>query len=434
MFLSRASITAAVLASTLGGCGVQQAGMPSFQTSAQGRTQALAVPNQLIVKYKGTRSTRLVDMAKVLRDDTALQTVLLSPLAGRTVDQLATDLAKDPTVEWVDQNWIVTVPSPVADKRAPLQAPGIAFETNDPLAKQQWHLPKINVAQAWQTSQGEGIIVAVVDTGIDTRHPDLVANLVPGFNSLDNTNDPTDDNGHGTHVAGIIGAVAGNGIGMAGVSPKAKIMPIRALGDQGGSAQSVSAGIQYAVDHGASVINLSLGSTKPSKAIESAIKYALKKGVSVVAAMGNSGDQGNPRQWPASYAGVVAVGATDPQDKITPWSDFGEWIAVSAPGYGIWSTFPTYETSLTRLAKQNPGALPPEAKIQTNYSALSGTSQATPVVAGIIANMRSVQKGLTRAQIRDQIMKSSRDVGPAGFDAHYGAGLVDAAAAVGGRI
>jgi subtilisin family serine protease len=223
-----------------------------------------------------------------------------------------------------------------------------------------------------------------------------------------------------------VAAEAGNAIGLVGIAPEAKILPIRALGASGGSAQSVSSAIQYAVDHGASVINLSLGSPQPSRAIESAINYALNRGVAIVASMGNDGDRGNPQIYPASYKGVIAVGALDPDDRVTPWSDFGPWAAVSAPGYALWSTFPTYTCEILEIAKQNPGSLPPENQIQLDYAALSGTSQAAPVVSGVVALMRSTQKNLKPSDIRKKLMETALPLAPGGFDAHYGAGMVDA--------
>jgi type VII secretion-associated serine protease mycosin len=424
--------TLSLVTAVLAGCGSNLVPNQPLQTAAQRPSMiAQAAPGQLIVKFKATPRSGMTTLGRTLSANDALGYSVVTVAPGKTVEQTMADLAKDPAVEWAEPNWLFSAPNPFERRNnAPRKAPRLGFGTNDPVAKQQWHAPKINAEQAWKVSTGKNVVVAVVDTGMDLDHPDLKANLVPGYNTLEENNNPHDDNGHGTHVAGIIGAIANNGIGAAGVAPNVKIMPIRALGDQGGSAQSVAAAIQYAADHGAHVMNLSLGSPRSSKVIETAIKYALKKGVSVVAAMGNSGDQGNPRMYPASYPGVVAVGALDPDDKPTSWSDWGDWQAVSAPGYGIWSTFPTYETSLYRIAKQNPGALPPECKIELGYSAVSGTSQASPVVAGVVALLKSLDPAMSPAQVRDRIMKSARDLGPGGFDPHHGAGMVDALAAV----
>ncbi len=422
----------AALAATLAGCGTSlTAQLPLQATSTAPKLGAQAVAGQLIVKYRQAAPATLGAMGRVITANQALGYQIVSVSGGRTLEQAAAALAKDPAVEWVDRNWLFAAPDPFEGRRrAPRKAPGIGFTTNDPVGRQQWHAPKVNAEKAWGASRGDGVVVAIVDTGIDANHPDLKANLLPGYNTLDNNTNPHDDNGHGTHVAGIVASVANNGVGTAGIAPNAKILPVRALGDMGGSAQSVAAAIQYAADHGADVINLSLGSPQPSKAIESAIKYALEKGAAVVAAMGNAGDQGNPKMWPASYAGVIAVGALNPQDTVTEWSDWGEWQALSAPGYGIWSTFPTYETSLYKLAKENPGAVPPEDKIELSYSAISGTSQASPVVAGVAALLKGLDKRMTPAHIREKLMATARDLGPAGFDPHYGAGMVDAMAAV----
>lgn len=428
--LGRVGALSALLA-TLAGCGTALTA-PSLQGTATPKIAARAVAGQLIVKYRtsATPEVGVMSQMQVLRSNAALGTRVVSIPAGKTAAQTLAALSQDPNVEWAEENWVVTVPDLFDGRRkAPRRPPGLGFNTNDPKGADQWHAPKVNAEQAWQVSKGEGVVVAVVDTGIDLNHPDLKAQLVPGYNSLEENSNPRDDNGHGTHVAGIVAAIAGNGVGVAGVAPGAKIMPVRALGDMGGSAQSVSSAIVWAADHGAQVINLSLGAPQPSKAIGSAVKYAIGKGCAIVAAMGNAGDQGNPKMWPASYPGVIAVGALDPQDQATPWSDWGEWEAVSAPGYGIWSTFPTYETSLYKLAKDNPAALPPENVIKLGYSAISGTSQASPIVAGVAALLKA-KGNMTPAQIRDRLMKTSRDLGTPGFDPHYGAGMVDAAAAL----
>lgn len=428
--LGRIAALSALLA-TLAGCGTSLTA-PALQGAATAKVAAKALPGQLIVKYRSqpAHEIGMMSQMQVLGANEALGTQVVRVPAGKTTAQAMAALAQDPNVEWVEENWVVSVPDLFDGRRkAPRRPPGIGFNTNDPKGGDQWHAPKVHVETAWKANRGEGVVVAVVDTGIDLGHPDLRPNLVPGYNTLEDNDNPRDDNGHGTHVAGIVAAVAGNGVGVAGVAPGAKIMPIRALGDMGGSAQSVSSAIQWAADHGAQVINLSLGAPQPSRAIGSAVKYAIRKGCAVVAAMGNAGDQGNPKMWPAAYPGVIAVGALDPQDQVTPWSDWGEWAAVSAPGYGIWSTFPTYETSLYKLAKQNPGALPPENIVKLGYSAISGTSQASPIVAGVAALLKA-RGVVSPAAIRERIMKTAKDLGKPGFDPNYGAGMVDAAAAV----
>ncbi|MBI6546941.1 MAG: peptidase S8 [Cyanobacteria bacterium NC_groundwater_1444_Ag_S-0.65um_54_12] len=417
------------------GCGSPQPGLAPTHSNAVDSLEATAVPGQLLVGYRSGNVTKLARRARILGHNPTLEIVLVAPNPGDNLEKLKADLASDPSVSFVEENLLFRLPRPTAAIRqfsggSSRNKPLIGLGGNDPLLEQQWHHPKINTMQAWRVTKGQGVTVAVVDSGVDLGHPDLRSNLLNGTNTLENNNDPRDDNGHGTHVAGIVASIFSNGIGGVGVAPEVKILPIRALGDAGGSAQSVSTAIQWATDHGTAVINLSLGTTKRSKAIASAIRYALAKGVVVVAAMGNSGDQGNPKQYPASEPGVIAVGALDPQDKVTPWSDYGDWAAVAAPGYGIWSTFPTYEVSLTRFAKEHPDALPPEDKIQLNYAALSGTSQAAPIVSGIAALLRAANPQMSPQQVRDKLMKTAKDLGPVGFDPHYGAGMADAVLAL----
>lgn len=416
------SMAVVLSACALAGCGVggPQVGLQGFDAQS---VSSQAVPGQLLVGY--TQSAPAIQ-ADVLTNDPAIKLQLVAPSAGQSLAQLQSQLQQQPGVAFVEPNYRIPLPRPALGASA--AAPQIGFSLNgNQWEAKQWHLSTIHAPQAWQYSTGKGVTVAVIDTGVDENHPDLAPNLVPGYNTLDNNNIPHDDDGHGTNVAGII-AATGNG-GTIGVAPDAKVMPIRALGEQGGTALSVSTAIQYAADHGAQIINMSLGSTQSSQAIQDAVNYAIGKGVIVVVAMGNDGDNGNPQQYPASYQGVIAVGATDPQDKPTSWSDWGSWEAVSAPGYGIWSTFPTYDCGLLDLAKQQPQALPPEDVMQENYAAISGTSQATPVTTGVIALMKSLDPSMTPAQARQAIMASARSVS-GGFDPHYGAGIVDALAAV----
>lgn len=422
------SLAVVLSVSALAGCGVgsQQYGL-GMQSPDSLSVTSQSVPGQLLVGYTQTRPAISAD---ILRDDPAIKLQLVAPAAGQSMADLQATLKQQPGVAFVEPNWVIPAPS-VAPRVASLAtAPILGFDlTSDPLESKQWQLAKINAPQAWKYSTGRGVTVAVIDTGVDETHPDLQANLVPGYNTLENNSDPHDDNGHGTNVAGIIAEVGGNGIGGIGVAPDAKIMPVRALGEQGGTALSVSTAIQYAADHGANIINMSLGSSQSSQAIQSAVNYALGKGVIVVVAMGNDGQNGNPTSYPAAYQGVIAVGATNPQDQVTPWSDWGSWEAVSAPGYGIWATFPNYDCALLDIAKQNPQELPPEDSIQEGYAAISGTSQATPVVSGVVALMKSIDPSLTPAQARQDLMATARST-TGGFDDHYGAGIVDALAAV----
>lgn len=240
---------------------------------------------------------------------------------------------------------------------------------NDPLLANQWAIPKIACEEAWDTSQGEGIIVAVIDTGVDYNHPDIAANMWQnaqgnyGKDFSDNDDDPKDYHGHGTHVAGTIAAIANNATGVAGVAPKAKIMAVKIFPN---AYDSVCAqAITYAVDNGAKVLNNSWGPSQrnPSNpAVEDAVNYAYSKGAVVVFAAGNNNDDVQYYS-PANHPHVISVGSTDNNDARANSSNYGSLVAIAAPGVNILSL----------------------QKDTANYIAMSGTSMACPHVVGLAA-------------------------------------------------
>jgi thermitase len=250
-------------------------------------------------------------------------------------------------------------------------------------------------------------VLAIVDSGVDIDHPDLKAKMVKGYNAtgisgLFGLGSPKDDNGHGTHCAGIAAAITNNGVGISGMAPNVKIMPVRVLAGPGsGSLMSVAKGIVWAANNGADVISLSLGGAGTMKSLEDAIAHALKKNSVVVAAMGNSGHTGNPISYPAAYPGTIAVGASDAEDNIAVFSSFNKYCTVAAPGVKIFATTPTYDVWLTKNSK---GA------ITKNYSYMSGTSMATPLVAGLAALIRSKHKDLAPAKVKEILEKSADKV------------------------
>ena len=285
---------------------------------------------------------------------------------------------------------------------------------SDTYRSQQWDFSKISVATAWTKSTGAGVVVAVLDTGVDAKHPDLAGNLVAGYDAVANTGGATTDpNGHGTHVAGTIAAVTGNGTGISAIAPAAKIMPVRVLGSNGSGYMSDTAeGIIWAADHGAKVINMSLGSTSKVTAVSNAIAYARGKGVVVVAAAGNERAQGSPTSYPGADAGVIGVAATDSADRVASYSNAGSYVDVAAPGSGILSTYPTALGG------------------RTGYASMNGTSMASPHVAAVAALLKAYQQSLTPDQVESALTSSAVDLGPAGRDNDFGAGRIDAAAAL----
>ncbi|MEV6249604.1 S8 family serine peptidase [Streptomyces sp. NPDC051742] len=286
----------------------------------------------------------------------------------------------------------------------------------DPLLGQQWGLDALKQPDAWQTSKGEDTVIAVVDTGVDPDHPDLEGRLVDGYDFVDNDDEPKDLNGHGTHVAGIAAAHTGNGIGIAGGAPGAKIMPVRVLGADGsGSDANITKGIIWAAQHGADVINLSLGESGlmarllKGGVLNQAISVAAGKGAVVVAAAGNDSTLLQPYELDTP---VLVVNAADPGGMPAAFTNFGAQNAVSAPGVDILSTLPTYPTKET-------------LKNTSGYGKLSGTSMASPYVSAVAALLH--HQGLEPAAVMRAIRDSASN--PRNLP-KLGLGNVDAAAAV----
>lgn len=307
------------------------------------------------------------------------------------------------------------------------------FTVNDPRSSEQNGLAMIGASKAWDLTLGDPrVVIAIVDSGVDLNHPDLKANLVPGYNAItDGQTPPQDDNGHGTHAAGIAAAVGDNRIGVTGACPRCKIMPVKALDAQGGGGDgfNVAKGIIWAVDHGASVINLSLGAPKQELTLKQAVKYALSHNVPVVAAAGNGVETqtangiemvgADELNYPAAEPGVIAVGAVNFNRERTKFSNFGNWVSVMAPGSGILSTMPTSPVYMTT-----------DEGYRTEYDTMDGTSMATPMVAGVIGLLRSRHPELTPAQIKARLEGTTIDLGAPGFDPDYANGMIDAYRAI----
>jgi type VII secretion-associated serine protease mycosin len=284
---------------------------------------------------------------------------------------------------------------------------------SDPIEPRQWDLAKIHAAEAWNRSTGEGAVVAVIDTGVDASHPDLAGQVLTGFDELTQTpGADTDPNGHGTHVAGTIAAVTGNGIGVGSIAPDARILPVRVLRADGGGYMSDAAnGVVYAADHGADVINMSIGATEEDYSMTSAIAYARSRGVVIVAAAGNERQRGNAPGYPAAEDGVIAVAATDADDVVASYSNQGGYVDVAAPGSAIISTYPV-------------------ALSGSGYALLNGTSMASPHVAAVAALLKAYDPALTPDQVAGVLESSATDLGAPGRDDDYGYGRIDAAAAL----
>jgi thermitase len=276
---------------------------------------------------------------------------------------------------------------------------------NDPDWGLQYGLVNIRAPQGWDLSRGpSSVTIAIVDTGVDLNHLDLIGKLVAGYDFVNNDADPQDDNGHGTHVAGIAAASTNNALGIAGVSWGARIMPVKVLNASGGGTYANTAtGVIWAVDHGAQVINLSLGGTGPSSVLEDAINYAHSKGAVVVAAAGNGGT--NFVLYPARYPNVIAVARTDSGNN---WdgSNYGPEVDLAAPGTSIYST------------------------VIGGYDYKSGSSMATGFVSGLAAVLMGVSGNTSPDLIESQMETTALDIEFSGWDEYTGAGLIQMDAAI----
>jgi subtilisin family serine protease len=283
-----------------------------------------------------------------------------------------------------------------------------AAATNDPLIDQQWGLTAIGAPSVWSVTRGAGVTVAVIDSG-SGPHPDLDANLEIGrtmFGSIDSAGQiDVDVAGHGSHVSGIIAAVADNAIGGSGVAPQTRLLPIRVLDSLGsGDSKDVSKAVRFAVDSGVKVINLSLGGATESTSLTAAIQYAVDRNVLIVAAAGNGTALSAPK-WPAASDLALAVTAVDRNNSVTSFDQRGEYIDLAAPGSSILST------------------------ASNDYKIQNGTSMAAAFVTGAAALLFAAQPSITAAQVRDILQRTATDIGAPGRDTTFGFGLVNLIAA-----
>jgi type VII secretion-associated serine protease mycosin len=421
------------------GCGNARVMTSPFAAQAPVRTVSSGVAgaarfsNRVVVKYRQGASQAAIRsfhqrfaLASV-RDVSALSLGVLGLPPGTAAENAVSRLQGHPAVDFVEPDYVFSVPRRLASRsRRPASSGARRLASvglGDPLwSDPQWGLTKIGMPQVWGLNGGSpAMTVAVIDTGVDPAHPDLAGAVVPGTSVLPNSTGPDDDHGHGTHVAGIIAASVADRTGVSGVAPNCRIMPVKVLNGEGkGDTGDIVAGLIWAVNHGARVVNMSLGGAGGSRALASAIEYARSKDVLVVAAMGNEG--ANSQEYPAGYPGVMAVGATDRDDAVADFSNHGTWISVAAPGVDILSTLPRLPVGVTRLEGKD-----------TIQDVMDGTSMAAPFVAGLAALVRSANPTMTAPEAKSRIERTCDDIGPRGFDEKSGWGRINARRAVLGR-
>ncbi|MGF1507508.1 MAG: S8 family serine peptidase [Chloroflexi bacterium] len=394
------------------------------------------VPGELIVGFEPG-----VSVDSVITDTSIRTTVLAggdSVLAhfdaSTDIEALARRIAAMDGVAYAEPNYILS----------------LHVAPNDPLYPDKWDLnntgdpalcdgsqcPTADADIDWEEAYTEfastitgSAVIAVVDTGIDFGHPDLNDKIVSGYDYLDGDSNPADDNGHGTHVAGIAAAETNNGIGTAGVawSDNIKVMPLRVCNSDGCPTTAINNAIYHAADNGADVINLSLGGPTGSTSTRNAIDYAWGQGLVIVASSGNDGNN-NSISYPAAFSNAIAVGSTDFDDNRAGYSNAGSALDISAPGgemsvlhdpEGIMSTLPTYYADINSFGYYQ------------DYDTLQGTSMAAPQVSGLAA-LLFAQGYSSNADVRSQIESTADDLGSAGWDKYFGNGRINVYAALGG--
>lgn len=349
---------------------------------------------ELLVKFEVGNDERLfaqvgTDLNIQVVDQIPQLGVSVVRVVSSTPDRIPQALRLMPGIAYVEPNYPVNI----------LGWP------NDPDVAVQWHLAAIEAPAAWDMATGAGVVVGVIDTGVDPSERDLKDKIVPGYDFVNDDAEPWDDQGHGTRIAAIVAAAANNGYGGVGVAYDAQVMPLKALNNTGSGRHAwISKAIIWATDHDADVINLSIGGPYHSQTLQDAVNYAWQHGVLLVAAAGN--ESTNIPVYPAAYDPVLAVAGTTRDQQRAGFSNWGDYVAVAAPG--------------TNILVTSGG----------NHQMRNGTSFAAPQVSGVASLVLSRNPGLTASQVRDIIQTTANDLGSQGWDPFYGFGQVNAYQAV----
>ena len=386
--------------------------LPGPETAPAGEV----VPGEVVVKWRDAAAGDVAAdahglsvLAELGTPEEAMPEVVSTE--GRPVAEVVAELQRDPAVVYAEPNYVTHL---AVDEIT------TAVAVNDPKTGPQYSLDRMRVRDAWSLSTGSARTVAVLDTGIDPHHPEFAGRIAQGHDFVNNDVDASDDNGHGTWVSGIIAANVNDGIGIAGISWQDKIMPVKIMNANGtGDTSDLTAGIVWATDHGAKVINMSVGGFPYSQFVHDAVRYAWNRGVILVGAAGNNAVDGP--FYPASYPEVVSVSATQVDDEFSHWSNYGATVDVSAPGSSI-------------LTTNCPVCKPIEQDLTGDhrYTYISGTSFAAPNVSGVVALIVGRYPTMTNAEVVNQLKSTVDDLGYPGWDNRYGLGRVNAYRAVGG--
>lgn len=387
-----------------------------FINDTIGKTPRGYVPNEIILKLKeGANGKDIANIARFGEMKQLQHGLHKLKISNGKMDAVLEALKKNPAVEYAEPNYIAHA----------------FLVPNDPYYSYQWNFHGvdeggIDMEPAWDVATGNGVIVAVIDTGIRVGTDLANTKFVPGYDFVNDDTDPTDDNGHGTHVAGTIAQSTNNGEGVAGVAFDVYLMPIKVLDSTGsGTYDDIVSGIYYAADNGANIISMSLGGSSPSTALEDALAYAYNKGITIIAAAGNDGT--NVISYPAAYdAYVIAVGATQYDKTLAPYSNYGTSLDIVAPGgnLNVDQNGDGYGDGILQQTFTLRGI-----NVNWGYYFYQGTSMATPHVSGVAALIYSL--GVTNPDdIRNILQSTAIDLGDPGWDEYYGWGLVNAYAAV----
>lgn len=423
----RLALGTLLAASVAAGCGVTPVGQLLGESTDQ-LVNGQAIAGDLVVQLKQGATFKAPAGATVVDtlDFEEMGKFVRLKTNPRSANDVTRSINSQPGVMGVQPNRAVVVPVPKAKPALPVfDIPVAQSGPNDKLFGQQWYVPHIGADRAWTVSRGKGIVVAVIDTGVDYTHEDLQNQVVgKGYSAVHNRMDGIDEQGHGTHVAGTIAAEQNNREGVTGVAPDAKILPVQVLSASGGgNLYDIAKGIKFAADYGVQnkvhvVANLSLGGAATVDGVSyTAGWYASSKGTLLVAAAGNSNTAvGTPARWDKYY---MAISAIDEKDQKASFSNFGPEISVGAPGVNIMNTTPSYDVPLNKYGY---------AKW---YAPLQGTSMACPVAAGTAALVWSQHPDWNWQQVRKHIEKTAKDLGKSGKDDQFGYGIVQPAAALG---